>query len=184
MERLKHLKECLTSVAETQASNLAQVDTKEYGELIDMIKDLSEAIYYCSKAKYIDEKEEHYNSPSRYYTEKVPDPWHQRREPYYREDPNMGRNGKYRDIDYTERELPMERDHREGRSPRSRKMYMEAKEKKYDKNTQMHELECYMQELTQDLVEMIEDASPEEKQYLEKRLSILSSKVAQMNDKN
>ena len=32
----------------------------------------------------------------------------------------------------------------------------------------MRELEKYMQELTQDIVEMIGDASPEEKQYLEK----------------
>ena len=45
----------------------------------------------------------------------------------------------------------------------------------------MRELEKYMQELTQDLVEMITDASPEEKQYLEKRLSVLASKVGQMN---
>jgi len=31
--------------------------------------------------------------------------------------------------------------------------------------------------LTQDMVEMIEDASPEERQYLEKRVSALASKI-------
>ena len=35
----------------------------------------------------------------------------------------------------------------------------------------MKELENYMQELTQDIVEMIEGASPEEKQYLNKRMA-------------
>jgi hypothetical protein len=44
----------------------------------------------------------------------------------------------------------------------------------------MRELEKYMQELTQDIVEMIGDASPEEKQYLEKKLTTLASKVSQM----
>ena len=75
----------------------------------------------------------------------------------------------------------MMQDYREGRSPRSRRMYMEARETHQDKSVQMRELEKYMQELTQDLVEMITDASPEEKQYLEKRLSVLASKVGQMN---
>lgn len=181
MERLKRLKEALVCMAESQVSNLAQVDTKEYGEVIDMIKDLSEAMYYCSIVKAMEEAEEEEEEPyshhTRYYTEKIPDPWHRRHDPYYRDPYRKG-------PDYTERELPVDRDYREGKSPRSRKMYMEAKETKQDKNVQMRELEAYMQELTQDLVEMIEDASPEEKQYLEKRLSILSSKVAQMNDKN
>jgi len=72
------------------------------------------------------------------------------------------------------------RDYREGRSPRSRRMYMEAKERKLDKATQLRELEKYMQELTQDMVEMIENASPEEKQYLEKKMTALASKIAQL----
>jgi hypothetical protein len=36
-----------------------------------------------------------------------------------------------------------------------------------DKTHQMKELENYMQELSTDLTEMIEDASPEEKQMLQ-----------------
>ncbi len=72
------------------------------------------------------------------------------------------------------------RDNREGRSYASRKMYMEAKEMKKDKASQLRELEKYMQELSQDIVEMISDSSPEEKQYLEKKISALASKVGQM----
>jgi hypothetical protein len=37
-----------------------------------------------------------------------------------------------------------------------------------------------MQELSQDIVEMIQEASPDEKQYLEKKLVALSSKIGQM----
>jgi hypothetical protein len=54
---------------------------------------------------------------------------------------------------------------------------MEHKETKADKTIQMRELENYMQELTQDIVEMIEGASPEEKQYLNKRITSLASKI-------
>ena len=78
---------------------------------------------------------------------------------------------------YTE---PMyERDEREGRSPQNRKMYMEAKGTK-DKAAQLRELEKYMQELTSDMVEMIQDSTPEEKQYLEKKITALASKIGQM----
>ena len=49
-----------------------------------------------------------------------------------------------------------------------------------DKATQLRELEIYMQELSQDVVDMIADASPEEKQYLEKKITALASKVGQM----
>ena len=71
------------------------------------------------------------------------------------------------------------RDEREGRSPMNRRMYMEAKGTK-DKATQLRELEKYMQELTSDMVDMIQDASSEEKQYLEKKISALASKIGQM----
>ena len=83
---------------------------------------------------------------------------------------------------YREREymMPM-RDSREGRSPISRRMYMETKEMHMDKAASMKELEKYVQELTHDIVEMIEDASPEEKQYLEKRVAALANKIGQTN---
>jgi hypothetical protein len=65
---------------------------------------------------------------------------------------------------FSEREMPIDMyDYREGRSPKNRRMYMEAKETHQDKVTQMRELEKYMQELSQDITEMIADSSPEEK---------------------
>ena len=48
MERLKHMKETLMSCVQGQLGDLSSVDAKELGEAVDMIKDLSEAIYYCT----------------------------------------------------------------------------------------------------------------------------------------
>ena len=79
---------------------------------------------------------------------------------------------------YMEREYPIQiRDYREGRSPMSRRNYMENKEMHKDKAVQMQELEKYMQELGHDITEMIEGASPEEKQILQKKLTALATKI-------
>jgi phage regulator Rha-like protein len=53
---------------------------------------------------------------------------------------------------------------------------MEMKHTK-DKAAQMRELEKYMQELTTDMVEMIEDSSPEEKQMLHQKVAELANKL-------
>jgi hypothetical protein len=81
---------------------------------------------------------------------------------------------------YTEREMPFGesmRDRREGKSPMSRKMYMESREMHKDKATSLQELEKYSQELTNDLVEMVEGASPEEKQFLSNKIATLATKI-------
>ena len=67
-------------------------------------------------------------------------------------------------------------DYREGKSPMRRKMYMEAKEMHKGKEVQMKELEHYMKELSQDVTEMINDASPEEKAMLKNKMQILMQK--------
>lgn len=48
MEQLYQIKAILMNSIQGQLSNLDQADTHELGEVIDMIKDISEAIYYCS----------------------------------------------------------------------------------------------------------------------------------------
>ncbi len=76
------------------------------------------------------------------------------------------------------RNYPIElRDYREGRSPITRKNYMERKMHGGAKEAQMYELEKYMQELTSDITEMIEGASTEEKQMLQKKISALATKI-------
>jgi hypothetical protein len=183
MERLKSMKETLISQVQSQLGNLAQVDTKELGEAVDMIKDLEEAIYYGTITKAMGEKEKESHHSERYYTPVT----------YMRDmDKNDGRmyyNGNGGSTGgsnyamggtryFTEKDYPLEfRDYREGRSPMSRKMYMESKEMHLDKPTQLKELEKYMQELSNDLVEMIQDASPEEKQLLQQKMTVLASKI-------
>ena len=68
------------------------------------------------------------------------------------------------------------------KSEKSKKSYMEAKEKHSEKAIVLRELEKYVQELSQELIEMISDSSNEERQYLEKRLTSVASKIGQMND--
>lgn len=204
-DRIKHMKEVLMCAIEGQLSNLEEVDAKELGEVIDMVKDLEEAEYYCAVVKAMEESEEKekhemmYYPPMMYYggrgdrsghKEKGMTDWRDERR-YY--DGNSGNNGGSNSGQsnggsgngtsyYTEREFPHAFDDpREGRSYRSRRMYMESKETHQDKTMQMKELEKYAQELTTDIVEMIEDATPEEKQYLSKKIATLANKITQVN---
>lgn len=195
IEKLKSIQECLASAAEAQIYDLENVDAQELGEVIDIIKDIEETIYYCTVTKAMEDSEKYKGEEMMYYT------------PMYREtrernggqgydmsrmyyggatggsngnSSNSGSNGG--NSQYSEREFPGAfQDMREGRSPRSRRMYMEAKETHQDKTTQMRELEKYMQELAQDVTEMIEGSSPEERQYLSKKISALASKLSTSN---
>lgn len=183
-------------------SHVESASTEELGQAVDMIKDLAEGIYYEQKAKLVtkelecmEEEEKEYKRMGKermmrdmdkehghmYYTEPYRRPHPS--EVYRDDDREMRKEkGARRDESYTEREMPFEmRDSREGRSPITRRNYMESKELHKDKNHKMKELEKYMQELSEDIVEMIEGASPEERQMLEKKMTHLTSKIAQLN---
>ena len=184
MERLKQMKDSLVSIVQSQmGGHLDQVDTKELGEAIDMIKDLEEAIYYCTITKAMIEKEDK-EKEHHYYTERIYPDYIPKYYPYYRDMDRStgrmyyGRNGSngYDEI-ITSYPSTMMRDAREGRSGRSRKSYIESKEMHQDKEMQMKELEKYMQELTHDITEMVSDASPEEKVMLQQKISMLASKI-------
>lgn len=196
MEELKRMKENLTSCVQAQMGNLHEADSKELGEAVDMIKDLAEAIYYCTITEAMEDKYEP-KKETYYYTEKyIPEYYRDMDYPmgrtYYTTGGNQGGSSSmagsrgyissglgggrgvyhYQDDMY----LPMH-DYREGRSPMSRKMYMESKEKGMDKDKQMKELEKYMKELSEDLTEMIEGSTPEEKMVLNQKLVTLANKV-------
>lgn len=205
MDILKSMKETLMCAAQNQMGHLESVDTKELGEVIDMIKDLEEAIYYCTitEAMHQKDKENTNNHTTIYYSEPMRDNYNRM---YYdggtsyraynhgntsngssssnRMHVNGGRmdtgNDEGRNGDWGE-ERGGARDPREGVSPQSRRMYMESKEMHQGKAKQLQELEKYMKELSTDLVNMIEDASTEEKQYLGNRLSTLATKIAKMD---
>lgn len=53
-DRLKHIEETLLCTVEAHIEELEKIDTKELGEVIDMIRDLEQAIYYhCSSENEI-----------------------------------------------------------------------------------------------------------------------------------
>ena len=191
MERLKSIKDNL--IAAVQCQDISSADAKEMGEVVDMIKDIEEAIYYCTITKAMEEK---YPEQSMYYGG--------RRGgmrgyiPYMDYRPEI-----YRDMDYdrmyytesgmaqtpsgrysgsasqrTKMEAPVRiYDSREGRSGMTRRNYMEGKEMHHNQDAQMQELKKYMQELSEDITEMIQDASPDEKLLLKQKLTSLIQKL-------
>ena len=176
MENLKTMKNQLISLVQNQLTHTETVNTEELGEAIDMIKDLEETIYYCTITKAMEEKDS--TSKERmYYNERGGYKYDDNSSSYadnYRA--NKSHSSDYEHND--EREYPVTmRDSREGRSPEYRRMYMESKEMHQDKITAMKDLEKYMQELSSDICEMIENASPEEKQLLQKKIVALSNKI-------
>lgn len=172
IEKLKSIQECLASAAEAQVYDLENVDAQELGEVIDIIKDIEETIYYCTVTKAMKEGVENHEPEVMYYG------GYRKEHPSWKEKEVEDKTWDNNAI-YMEKEYPHAfEDPREGKSYRSRRMYMESKESKQDKTIQMRELEKYMQELAQDITEMIEDASAEERQYLSKKISSLATKVA------
>ena len=71
----------------------------------------------------------------------------------------------------------MQRDGREGRSGESRRGYMESKEMGKDKSEKMQNLEEYAKTLTEDVTEMVQGMSPEEKALLKNKMQTLMAKI-------
>lgn len=193
-KRLTAMRENLASCIEYQLQHLEDVDCDELGEAIDMLKDLEETLYFHAiteamkgEGAYGDWPEAKKNGHHQYNDSQMYYGGWNAPMMYYDEGSrgshghsnNSNDTGHSNSSSYYHEPMGYERDEREGRSPQNRRMYMEAKYTK-DKATQLRELEKYMQELTSDMVEMIQDSSPEEKQYLEKKISALASKIGQM----
>ena len=175
MEELHSIEKCLISQVQAQCGDLKKVNAKELGEVVDMIKDLEEAMYYCSIIEAMDktnEEKENYkhmnvnyymegnnsqpsSSGSRYYV------------PYMEYAPYMMRDENWRDSHLYG-----------GRSGMSRRMYMEGKYYHNNDDSQsMKELEHYIKDLGEDLTDMIKESSQEEKQVLSNKLQQLATKI-------
>lgn len=177
IEQMKMMKTTLMNCVQGQMGDLTSVDAKELGEAVDMIKDLSEAIYYCtiteSMEKSDKEKEKYY--PVDYYRD-MDKPYGYM---YYTDSHGVSHpSANMTTGAQGTRNYPIEiRDYREGRSPMTRKTYMERKMHGGGKEVQIQELEKYMHELTNDIMEMLEGASTEEKQMLKSKISTLATKI-------
>ena len=151
-KRIIAMIEKLADCIEPEFDHLEEVNCCELGEAVDILKDLEEALYYHTVTEA------------------------------------MKGEGAYGD--WPETDIHKKKDHYQnsnglieechGKSCMNRKAYIEAKQSNKDKAVQLRELEKYMQELANDMVDMIQDASSEEKQYLEKKITSLASKIGQM----
>jgi hypothetical protein len=138
-KKLIPIAEHLICEVETQMEDLENVCTKELGEVIDMIKDLSKAIYYDVVTEAMLETDE------------------------------LGEEAEVKKIMDT---------HDTYHGYPSYNSYMEAKHNYSDNAILMKELEKYMGDIYQDLSEIAKNATPEEKQYLNKKMSVLISKLS------
>lgn len=207
LKRMHEMIEKLSECAKAQFDKgIDKVDTCEMGKVIDMIKDLSEAIYYRELTKAMQDYDpdevmemlerygdggrrfyDHYRYADGKFAPKGHGTYHKGYEepPHFHMTPEM-----YRDMDrdmgrmyFTEPIMNTSmRDSKEGRSGMSRRAYMENKElhkssTPADKEARVRDLSTYMKEFASDLMEIINDSIPEEKTVLKRDLSALVTKI-------
>ena len=79
---------------------------------------------------------------------------------------------------YTETDYPITfHDTWEGRSPMKRKMYMESKATHQANNKVTKDLENYMTDLTSDMLEILDKATPEEKMIMQRKVDALLAQI-------
>ena len=192
------MKDKLVDAIEKQINgNLEYANTEELGDAVDMVKDLSEAIYYCTITEAMEDKshsKEGNHYPATHYYSEPNMPRNYPVEYYspmrYNEYPimyadggaNGGNGGSSRYYGDTSTRYMMYNSGYpmlttgDDRSSMTRRRYMDGKMHN-DKAMQMKELEQYTQELALDLTDMIKDASPEEKQLLQQKITMLAQKI-------
>ena len=203
---LKHIRSIEEKLAECVKNEfdkgIKDIDIEEMSKAIYMLKEISEAEYYAQAVKSMEE----YNNTNelRYYDEwrynngrfapkgKGTRRGYEEYSPNYNMTPDRNYTiEKLRDMDrdigkmyYTDTSMTnnINRINKEGRSPISRRTYMETKEMhngntQHDKDIKLKDLDKYLNELSEDIREMILDATPEEKQLLKTKLSTLVTKL-------
>lgn len=207
MEQLKTIKQCLVSAVQTQLGDLKKTDAKELGEVIDMIKDLEEAMYYCSITEAMEksaEEKQQSNMNVNYYMEPmyykgqardsmgryISDGRRRYEEPmYYNNNSNsQGSNSQSSDtrnyVPYMEYAPYMMQDENwrdnhmyNGRSGMSRRMYMEGKQ--YHSNDDQQS----MKELEHYIKDLGEDLTDMIKESTPEEKQVLSTKLQQLATK-
>lgn len=189
MKSLEKIKEHIEEAMLAEFSKgIEKIDTKEMGEAADMLKDMCEAIYYCTLTEAMNDSDNEYgvdydeNGPRRYYTpSKRMKPAETYRDMdlqtmgrmYYTDTEGAGMEAKRY---YTETAGNGRNDARMGRSGKSRMRYYETKEMG-DSSAKMQSLEEYTKSLGEDITEMIAGASENEKQMLRTKLQVLAQKI-------
>lgn len=206
MERLKSIKSTLVSLVETQLGDVEHTDAKELGEVVDMIKDLEEAMYYCAiveaMEKSKEEGQEDISVRSRMgYTEHFPHgeynwdtmDW---RPYYYYTQSGRGSANQYGGsgsrstssrMGYNENEMMGYSDSgnsgnggsQSGSNSSGQTAYYGGPTYYYTENkpTDVNEVSKYLSELSDSLPHMMEKASPEDKKMISEKLQQINTKV-------
>ena len=174
MNSLKEIKEQLVIQVQNQMGNLECVNTKELGEVIDMIKDLSKAIYYCEVSKQMEEADESRKMGKGEDYSQSFNMGSGQGEVTASHNPTKSINNSH---DSEGNNSIYLRNEWEGKSPITRKIYMESKMMGHDVSKTSKELENYMQDLINDMMEILNKTSSEEKTIIQKKINTLVAKI-------
>lgn len=208
IERMHKMIECLTEKALAELDKgIENVNTKEMGEVVDMIKDLNEAEYKAVIVKSMKESDEEQKEYDKELLRALKDEYGEeggrRYYDHYRyADGRFAPKGRgtrrgYEEPPYmhmypeAEHMRDMDRDYgkmyytepmSESGYDRAKRNYTETKEMHKantpeDKEHKMKSLDSYTKELASDITGMVADMSAEEKNLLRTKLSTLVSKI-------
>ena len=207
IKRMHEMIEKLSEAAECEFSKgIENVDTCEMGKVADMMKDLSEAMYYRTLTKAMQESDteeimemfdKYGDDGKRYY-----DMWRYKsgrfapkgrgtrrgyeEPPYYHMTPDQYKEHDpeyWRDLDrkdgkmyYTE-PITME-----SRYDKAKRGYEESKMTHKEntpehKQAKMKDLESYLKELSEDVTQLLSDATPEERAMVRGKMQVLTQKI-------
>lgn len=206
IKRMHCMIEKLTECAEQELlKGVECVDTAEMGAVVDMIKDLSEAMYHRTLQKTMEESDtedimdmfDRYGEDRRYYDHyryadgrfapKGRGSYRRGYEepPYYHMTPEMYRDMENRrDMDRSNGKMyysePMS--NMESSYDRAKRNYTETKDlhrnnTQQDKEAKMRSLEEYFREISSDITSLVADMTPEEKTMLKAKVSALATKL-------
>ena len=192
MERLKSIKSTLVSLVETQLGDVEHTDAKELGEVVDMIKDLEEAMYYCAIVEAMEKsKEEGEDGRSRMgYTDHFPHgeynwdtmDW---RPYFYYTQSGRGSANQYggSNSGSTSTRMGYSEDgmsnNQGGSGSSGQTAYYGGPTYYYTENKPMsiNDVSKYLSELKDNLPHMMEKASPEDKKMISEKLQQINTKV-------
>lgn len=207
IKRMHEMIEKLSEAAECEFNKgIENVDTCEMDKVVDMMKDLSEAMYYrtLTKAMQGSDTEEIMDMFDRYGDDgkRYYDMWRYKsgrfapkgrgtlrgyeEPPYYHMNPDMYREHDpeyWRDLDRSEGRLYYtEPITMESRYDKAKRGYEESKMTHKEntpehKQAKMRDLEMYLKELSEDVTHLIADATPEERSMVKTKMQTLTQKI-------
>lgn len=203
-ERVCAIKDKALSLLEMGINqDVKDIDAKEIGELMDIVKDTEEAIKYAEEACYyssvVKAMEDSTEEEKKYYIDKyIPEmamyytPMSMARardsrgrymytpEPMMyddRHEPDFDRSRMYYSSTGSNSNINYERDYREGRSGITRRTYLDMKNA--DKTAKMDKFKEYIDNFKEDMEEMFIEgkSTPEEKSYAKQALAQFIAKL-------